>query len=123
MSDQTPNKRPRLESDCDHTTNQVGAVGDQGRWEHDEELWFTDGNVILVTGQVGFCVYKGLLANRSPVLRHILSEDASATDKPREVHLSDTPEDLRELLRVFMPGAESRCNAQQSSSTALSDFV
>ncbi|EIW56908.1 uncharacterized protein TRAVEDRAFT_128274 [Trametes versicolor FP-101664 SS1] len=76
----------------------------------DEEFWYSDGNIILLAHDVEFRVYKGLLAEHSPVFRDmfslpqppcpntVLSEDACPV-----VQLSDSPEDLRHILRVYMP--------------------
>ena len=33
----------------------------------DKEFWFNDGTVILVAQDVEFCIYKGILAEHSPV--------------------------------------------------------
>ncbi|KAH9937908.1 uncharacterized protein BXZ73DRAFT_100120 [Epithele typhae] len=36
-------------------------------------LWYEDGTVIFVAGNVGFRVYKGLLSSLSPVFEHMFS--------------------------------------------------
>ncbi len=81
-----------------------------------DRYWFEDGNVILVAGDTRFRVYQGLLAAQSPVLAHLFSSssllvDTSTTEEigsdPGDpclvIHLSDSPEDLRHMLRLFMP--------------------
>ena len=80
----------------------------------DQELWFDDGNLVLVAGGVQFCVYKGLLVSQSAVFKDMLSlpqpasDDAPAHNEPLSscatVHLSDSPEDLRHFLRAFTNG-------------------
>ena len=80
----------------------------------DPELWFDDGNLVLVAGDVQFCVYKGLLTSQSAVFKDMLSlpqpvsDDANVHDGPSpncaSVHLSDSPEDLRHFLRAFTNG-------------------
>ncbi|EIW56911.1 uncharacterized protein TRAVEDRAFT_81808, partial [Trametes versicolor FP-101664 SS1] len=74
----------------------------------DEEFWSSDGDIILVARDVEFRVYKGLLADHSPVFRDMFSlpqsPAPSSTTVPAEgprpvVHLSDSSEDLRHMLR------------------------
>ncbi|KAL1938258.1 hypothetical protein VTO73DRAFT_11709 [Trametes versicolor] len=76
----------------------------------DEEFWYSDGNIILLAHDVEFRVYKGLLAEHSPVFKDMFSlpQPPSPVTAPSEdacpvVHLSDSPEDLRHILRVYMP--------------------
>lgn len=81
-----------------------------------DRFWFEDGNVILVAGDTRFRVYQGLLAAQSSVLAHIFSSTSQLVNTPTSeeiisdlgdpclvVHLSDSPEDLRHMLRLFMP--------------------
>ncbi|KAI0334226.1 hypothetical protein GY45DRAFT_1243182 [Cubamyces sp. BRFM 1775] len=51
----------------------------------DDDLWFKDGNVILVAGDTKFRFYKGLLTTHSPVFEEMLSlphpeSDSAAVD-------------------------------------------
>ncbi len=83
----------------------------------DAEFWFRDGNIVLVARDVDFRVYKGILADQSPVFDDMFSfpqpapftpprlelASSSNTDACPFVHLSDSPEDLRHLLRVCIP--------------------
>ena len=67
----------------------------------DDELWFEDGNIVLNTGGVEFCVYKGPLLTLSPILK---AQCAHLGYKS----LRDTSsEDLRHVLR-FVYGGTSR---------------
>ena len=81
--------------------------------KRDEELWFEDGTVVLVAGNVEFCIYKGLLADRSPVFKDMFAfpqphaPSAEPSERPR-VRLPDSPEDIRELLRMLLPDKQSR---------------
>ncbi|EIW56857.1 uncharacterized protein TRAVEDRAFT_127869 [Trametes versicolor FP-101664 SS1] len=83
-----------------------------------DRFWFEDGNVILVAGDTRFRVYQGLLAAQSSVLAHIFSSTSQLVNTPTSeeiisglgdpclvVRLSDSPEDLRHMLRLFMPSA------------------
>ncbi len=86
--------------------------------EQDEEFWFDDGNIIVVARDVGFRVYRGLLADCSPVLRELFSISQTHTASSSAtvptlgacpvVHVSDCPEDFRHLLRFYMPRDDSR---------------
>ncbi|KAI0683669.1 hypothetical protein C8T65DRAFT_749389 [Cerioporus squamosus] len=83
--------------------------------KRDEEFWLDDGTVILIARDVEFRVYGGVLATHSPVFKELLSEDSPVRtvsingkdDVPCPVvALSDSPEDLRHILRVYMPRSE-----------------
>ncbi|RDX41458.1 hypothetical protein OH76DRAFT_1449652 [Lentinus brumalis] len=80
------------------------GLPDQLRW--DDEFRFDDGSIVLVAGNIAFKVYKGLLAAQSMVFSDMLSTgSAHATqvvDGCPVVHLSDSPEDLRHLLRALI---------------------
>ena len=80
----------------------------------DQEFWFEDGTIVLVAKDVQFRVYEGLLADHSPVLRDLFAKPGhpvrsfrSRVEKPKVrcpiVTLSDSPEDLRHMLRMYMP--------------------
>ncbi|TFK84823.1 hypothetical protein K466DRAFT_495907 [Polyporus arcularius HHB13444] len=75
--------------------------------EHDSEFWLEDGNVVLVAKNVGFRVYKGLLAAQSPVFYDMFSATSLLADEQHDgvpiVRLCDSPEDLRHLFRVLLP--------------------
>ncbi|RPD53658.1 hypothetical protein L226DRAFT_532808 [Lentinus tigrinus ALCF2SS1-7] len=83
----------------------------------DEEFWLDDGTVILVARGVGFRVYRGVLSMHSSVFSHmfslsqpddLLSAGLSPELKCPVVHLDDSPEDLRHILRAFLPGKGQR---------------
>ncbi|KAI9061913.1 hypothetical protein FKP32DRAFT_1575116 [Trametes sanguinea] len=74
----------------------------------DEEFWYDDGTIILIARNVEFRIYKGILAEHSPVFKDMFSfpQPPSAPNTEPQcpvVHLSDSPEDLRHVLRVYMP--------------------
>lgn len=75
---------------------------------HDEELWFSDGNVILVAQGRAFKVYQGLLSRDSEVFRGLFvvpqPSSAEAVDGCPIVYLTDSSEQLRHLLRVVFDG-------------------
>ncbi|TFK90379.1 hypothetical protein K466DRAFT_596980 [Polyporus arcularius HHB13444] len=75
----------------------------------DAEFWFDDGNLVLITTPptVAFRVYRGLLAAQSEVFAGMFagssSHDAESYHGCPIVQLSDSPQDLRHLLRVLLP--------------------
>nr|VWP00495.1 N/A [Ganoderma boninense] len=76
--------------------------------ERDTEFWYADGNVILAADNVEFRVYKGILADHSPVFKDMFSlpqpdPGASESDACPVVLLTDSPSDLRYILRVCIP--------------------
>ncbi len=81
--------------------------------KRDEEFWYSDGTIILVARDIEFRVFKGILAEHSPVFSDMFSlpqpplaaypASPAADDACPVVHLSDSPEDLRHVLRVYMP--------------------
>ncbi|OJT09463.1 hypothetical protein TRAPUB_14066 [Trametes pubescens] len=119
MSARVTRKRARLDSATDDgcDTRQSTAEGSEDPVQdnsgsartRDEEFWYDDGTIILVAGNVEFRVYKGILAENSSVFRDMFSlpqPPISSSDVPSSengcpiVHLSDSPEDLRHILRV-----------------------
>ena len=86
--------------------------------QHDDEFWLDDGNLILIAGDVEFRVYKGPLIASSPVFKTMLSlpqPDGVAPQphcvckyQPAVVQLSESPEDIRHLLRALVPGKTPR---------------
>ncbi|OJT09461.1 hypothetical protein TRAPUB_14064 [Trametes pubescens] len=89
----------------------------EGARKRDLEFWHSDGNIILVARDVEYRVYKGLLADHSSVFRDMFSLPQPITNAPSSsaleestcpvVHLYDSPEDLRHVLRAYMPRGES----------------
>ncbi|PIL26277.1 hypothetical protein GSI_12033 [Ganoderma sinense ZZ0214-1] len=78
-------------------------------FKKDEEFWFEDGTVILVACDIEFRFYKGLLASVSPVFKQLFADcravrtvrmDQEQTFSCPVVHVSDSPEDLRYVLRM-----------------------
>ena len=90
--------------------------GGQGaETKRDEEFWLEDGTVILVARDVEFRVYSGILASHSPVFRDLFAQDHPTCNVSMNgkydipcpvVQLSDSPEELRHLLRAYMPALE-----------------
>ncbi|RDX45991.1 hypothetical protein OH76DRAFT_1407329 [Lentinus brumalis] len=73
----------------------------------DEDLWFEDGNLSIVTGNVEFRIYKGPLMKQSGFFKDMLSlpqPSPPASGSCATVHVSDSPEDMRHFLRTFVEG-------------------
>ena len=89
-------KRPRTESFI--------AV-----FQEDAEFWFDDGTVILEAQNVRFRIYRGILAEHSPVLADMLlqctqKDDSSLLPQTSPVlKLDDSPDDFRHFLRALIP--------------------
>ncbi len=76
--------------------------------KRDEEFWYEDENIILVAGDTGFCVFKGILSHHSPVFRDMSSLPqppnlAPSAERCPVVNLTDSPNELRYLLRACIP--------------------
>ncbi|RPD53660.1 hypothetical protein L226DRAFT_459840 [Lentinus tigrinus ALCF2SS1-7] len=80
-----------------------------GELRKDEEFWYEDGTIELLAGDVRFRVYKGVLAKHSPVFADMFSlpqpQSASSCQvlESQAVHLDDSPEDLRIVLKAILP--------------------
>ncbi|KAL1938262.1 hypothetical protein VTO73DRAFT_11713 [Trametes versicolor] len=104
---------PRDENGTQQASGEAHAVSESTR-KRDEEFWYDDGNIILIARDVEFRVYRGILAEKSPVFSDMFSlpqPPAGSSSAPAAVadgscpvvHLSDSPEDIRQMLRAFMP--------------------
>lgn len=127
MSGRVTRKRARLNSNGDDSGVRESVTGESssnvqhgsGRARRrDKEFWYSDGTIILVAGDVEFRVYKGILSENSPVFSDMFSlpqppmvssqnTPSSGEDCPL-VHLPDSAEDLRHVLRVYMPNNHAR---------------
>ncbi len=94
----------------------VGERDDIVEHKKDEEFWYEDGNIFLIAGDTRFRVFKGILADLSPVFRDMFSiphprvntSSSKAAQLCPVVHVSDPPEELRYLLRVCFPKTGAR---------------
>ena len=103
-STQRPNKRPRSLSESD-----AGTKGDPSAsltsLEQDREMWFQDGNVVLVAQKTAFRVYKGLLAQQSSIFSDLFllppPRDGETIEGIPVVRLDDRAEELRHILLII----------------------
>ncbi|OJT05756.1 hypothetical protein TRAPUB_3394 [Trametes pubescens] len=103
MSSGPPNKRPRTDS---------GPTPLKSQLTRDVEFWFSDGSIILIAGNTLFRVYHGVLAAHSVVFHDMLQfphpPSSPSLDGCPTLDLSDSPADLRHLLRVLYPKPATR---------------
>ena len=96
-----------------HDITSDASTNGKRRWRRDDEFWFDDGTVILIVGDVGFRVYRGLLTAVSPVLddmlsrarAHVKSVSPDATFKHKHYRIllpRDSARDWQYVLRVLM---------------------
>ena len=134
MSKPTPRKRARTNGDSgepdvlsnDTERHTKARSGDSVVLKRDEEFWYEDGNIILTARDVEFRVFKGILADHSPVFRDMFSlpQPPSADTSVPTVKLEDSPEDLRHVLRAVMPRSASiRCVHNFSRDSTCSVLV
>ena len=121
-----PSKRPHISTE---ESPQVLAK--------DSELWYEDGTITLIARNIEFRVYRGPLARHSPFFRDMLSMPQPpaalqfSVSEPNAgcpvIHLTDSPEDLRHVLRVFTAGRGRGWVVMKlvlpSSSRGVGDFV
>lgn len=74
-----------------------------------EQLWFEDGNVIIITGNTAFRVHRGILSRHSEVFRDMFDipqpeGDAETLDGAPVVHLPDSLHDITHLLCALYDG-------------------
>ncbi|EPT02370.1 hypothetical protein FOMPIDRAFT_1160535 [Fomitopsis schrenkii] len=110
-SSKPPRKRSRKDSTASSQPQESAALP----FTPDETYWYRDGNIVIVAQDVGFRVFKSLLAEASEVFRDMFSVPTPASDVPRVdesdgatpysiVHVSDTADEFRSLLTILLHG-------------------
>lgn len=98
MSSPPTAKRPRSDS---------GSAPGESQYARDDEFWFADGSIVLVAGNTTFRVYHGILATNSVVFHDMLQFPQPPTMPSLSgcptLEISDSPTDLKHLLRVLFP--------------------
>ncbi|PIL26161.1 hypothetical protein GSI_11916 [Ganoderma sinense ZZ0214-1] len=94
---------------CSSSPNNLPASQNLQR---DEQLWYPDGNIILIAREIEFRLYQGPLMEHSRVFQDMLTmpqpppsdtqPSSAASPACVTIHLDDSPEDLRHFLRVFV---------------------
>ena len=79
----------------------------------DPELWFDDGNVVIVAGAAAFRVHTGVLSRHSEVFQDTFGVFRPALPAPSDVfggqpvvHVSDSANDFKQLLCMLYDGAK-----------------
>ena len=105
--------RPTAESVSDSEATQPSTS-----YKRDTELWFEDGNLVLVAEDVEFKLYRGPLIAHSLVFKDMLSlpQPPDRDESCPVIPLYDSPNDLRHVLRVFVPGSTLRSVHSECSS-------
>ncbi|KZT67627.1 hypothetical protein DAEQUDRAFT_384018 [Daedalea quercina L-15889] len=87
---------PAQVNECDHA------------FVRDDEIWFSDGNIVLEAQGHAFKVYQGLLAHISEVFRDLFTvaqpSGMETFDGCPLISLTDHPDEFRHLLRAVFPG-------------------
>ncbi|TFK85589.1 hypothetical protein K466DRAFT_601034 [Polyporus arcularius HHB13444] len=114
-ADQEVSKRKR--SDTAEPDDNTSTVTADIQTTRDVEFWLDDGTAIITARDVEFRVYKGVLATHSPFFKDLLAQshatrtvslDAAQQISCPVVKVDDSPEDLRHILRAYMPRTDAR---------------
>ncbi|PIL28389.1 hypothetical protein GSI_09540 [Ganoderma sinense ZZ0214-1] len=94
-----------------------------GSIRRDSEVWFEDGNIVVIAQNTAFRIHKSVVSVHSSVFRDLFSiPQPSLTvdgvnvsfDGCRVVRVSDTSYDFRELLRAIYYGGVSNVHPDQA---------
>ncbi|KAI1795326.1 hypothetical protein LXA43DRAFT_882141 [Ganoderma leucocontextum] len=111
--DTRPTKCTRVSADDpspshSHSPESSSTPPDSNLQRH-SDIWFNDGNIVLVAGGTAFRIYRGLLASQSTVFSDMFASSTSSPDEIFDgcpiIHLSDSPHTLAYLLRVLLPNS------------------
>ena len=108
MNNERPAKRPRSSDNASpsDTSNREASSTESSSpnplgLQHHKELWFEDGNVVLVAQGTAFRVFRSLLAEHSTVFADMFAASSPATEETLDgcpvVRLSDSSHDLAHL--------------------------
>ena len=91
-----PHKRPREDAPSVLPSSNITASKD---------IWYEDGNIILVCESVGFRVFKGILSSQSEVFRDMFSVGNPSADETFDgcavVNLLDSAVDMLPFMRTL----------------------
>ncbi|KAH8101967.1 hypothetical protein BXZ70DRAFT_1007192 [Cristinia sonorae] len=77
--------------------------------EKSTDVWFEDGNLVVVAENIGFKVYRGILAQHSEIFSDMLTlpqpADASTMDGCLVVHVSDSATDIKHVMYALFNSA------------------
>lgn len=99
-------KRPRTEEAED---GQEGSANEQAEYQRGD-VWFEDGNVVLIAQSTAFRLHRGVLSTHSEVFRDMFTVPQPATAELWEgcpvVHLSDLKNDLMHMVKALYFGRQ-----------------
>ena len=76
--------------------------------QHDNKLWFDDGNIVLVADNRAFCVHRSMLIRDSQVFKDLFELSQPSLEEELDglpmVRLHDSPHELADLLHVIYGG-------------------
>ena len=110
MSSQGARKRARVEIDGEGgaPVALITNVVQETEWKKDKTFWFEDGNVIISVDTTLYKVYRGILADASPVFGDLFTlpqpPDGEKFDECPVVRLEDAVEDMTRFLKVLYRG-------------------
>lgn len=98
MSTAKPSKRARSADDDDDRDE--GSLDLQ----EDPDLWFDDGNILIICEQITFRVHRSILSLNSQIFKDMftLNEQLETeSTAPSPVHLLDAGQDVRHFLKAL----------------------
>ncbi|THH28934.1 hypothetical protein EUX98_g5250 [Antrodiella citrinella] len=105
------NSAKRRRTDEDDGSAERSTEGEANILKPDEvtthdELWFEDGNVVLVAEEIAFRVFRGVLSSASLVLRDMLvaPQPGMMYEGCPVVYLTDRADDVANFLKVLFQG-------------------
>lgn len=100
--DSPPLKRKRGDEDLEGPTQTSDATVLRG------DVWFEDGNILLVAEDFSFKVHQGVLSHNSDIFRDMFElpqpSNLEVQDGVQVVHLSDPSEDVTHMLSALYKG-------------------
>lgn len=100
--------RKRLRVNSESESGEGAARAAKVQLKRDTEVWFDDGNVVVVADRTAFKVHRGVLSLHSEVFRDMFSIPPPEVDEALEgcpiVRVSDPASNIRQLLSILYKG-------------------
>ena len=84
-----------------------------GEPQKDPELWFEDGSVVMIAGNMAFLIHTSILSRHSEIFRNMFGVPQPAVPAPSDVfngrpvvHVSDSAHDFKQLLCMLYDGVQ-----------------
>ncbi|KAH9932298.1 uncharacterized protein B0H18DRAFT_987469 [Fomitopsis serialis] len=112
MSVNSRKSRKRARADIDSEDESSAAMAAKEDLKHDDQVWFDDGNVVLVAESIAFCIHRGLLSLHSEVFRGMFTmpppENEETVAGCPVVRVSDAAQEMRYMLWALYNGRAFR---------------